>query len=181
MARWIAETPQAKAEPESADGLLHLARHSTAAPSAVHSLHPHQRAAVLNGPQRVRASSSRQPSRNQHGATPCNHASAAQRVAGLPPPAVLAVCGLSARASHFSKLPSHDGCGSCHAPSPVRPWFLPYVQPAPITTTVQSRGSRQSTACVGASHHRCPCPSQARACHGGVVESRLLRRRPSPR
>lgn len=52
MARWIAENPEAQAE---ADGLTDLAQHLQAsAPIAVATLHPHQRAAVLNGPQRVR-------------------------------------------------------------------------------------------------------------------------------
>ncbi len=52
MARWIAETAEAKVELESVNDLSAYLQSTT--PLAVYSLHPHQREAVLNGPQRVR-------------------------------------------------------------------------------------------------------------------------------
>lgn len=52
MAQWIAENPSARAE---ADATMALGeRLSHAAPMATLRLHPQQRAAILNGPQRVR-------------------------------------------------------------------------------------------------------------------------------
>lgn len=52
MAQWIAENPKAGAEADATTTLGERLRH--AAPSANLRLHPQQRAAILNGPQRVR-------------------------------------------------------------------------------------------------------------------------------
>lgn len=126
MARWIAENPLAQAE---ADGLIDLARHLQAtAPSAVATLHPHQRAAVLNGPQRVRqlvAAAQQKPRRNPV------LMPVLRNVARLAAAAAMLLIGYQA-GSHFSKSQVTTDVAAAN-PEPSAPMVPAIVQPAPIT------------------------------------------------
>ena len=114
MARWIAENPQAQAE---ADGLTELAHHLKAtAPIAVAKLHPHQRDAVLNGPQRVRqlvAAAQQKPQRKSM------LMPVLRNVARLAAAAAMLLIGYQA-GSHFNKSQASTDLATAN-PEPAAP------------------------------------------------------------
>lgn len=123
MARWIAENPQAQAE---ADGLADLAQHLQAtAPLAVATLHPHQRAAVLSGPQRVRqlvAAAQQKPQRASV------LMPVLRNVARLAAAAAMLLIGYQA-GSHFNKS---QAAADLAKTEPAAPKASATTQPAPI-------------------------------------------------
>jgi hypothetical protein len=125
MARWIAENPQAQAE---ADGLTELTHHLKAtAPIAVATLHPHQRDAVLNGPQRVRqlvAAAQQKPQRKSM------LMPVLRNVARLAAAAAMLLIGYQA-GSHFNKSQASTDLATAN-PEPAAPKAPATAQPAPM-------------------------------------------------